>query len=627
MKRKILSLILVCALVMEVIPLGVSAAYLPFQDVKDKDWYAGAVECVYERGVMSGTSDTTFAPNANLDRAQAVQIFYNMEGQPTVYGDGGFTDVSGHWAIKAIAWGSRTGVVSGVGNGRFDPTSEVTREQFAQMLYNYAIFKEYDLTDTGNLSRFPDGGSVSSWAITALSWANGNGLMNGSDGKLLPGGTANRAQVASILMKFLQNIADDSPTEPEIGEVDPETLPTSLLSFLKWFTYYYCGLEIDADGNHGSNYDSKKATDGTSNIMAALVNVAPCVEFSKYPGVDRQEYWDGDDPVGWSHTGAYALYDGPTVDWVAKNIFNITQEDIDVLVQQGEEQRLFCRLDQNGSYVYYVPIGGIGSMMPTVLDVTKATYDGEKYHIEYDFYADYSWSDIYTYSVVVEHKEIDGGSYWSLYSHTQVENEDGPVDSVEAKIDRQDHSYYNDAGKLVIEHYYDLPVLEGDSAAIRTINASFQKECETFFAEHKETADMTFEYFADLDLPNPLSDRVRTEITYNDKGIFSVLQTSYWAMGGAGSTDGFYGETYDLNTGERMLLSDMFPQMKKEHLSDLIKGELKRKLTESGNESMGQDIDSMDIDDMEFYVKDGTVIVMYMWNGHASSLVEVELSL
>ena len=146
-----------------------------------------------------------------LNRAQAAQLFYNLEGKPTVTGDSTFTDVtSGHWAVDAITWAAENEVVAGIGEGLYDPDSNVTREQFAQMLYNYAKYKGYDLTAAGDLSQFSDSGSVADWAEAAMSWANGNELINGhDDGALEPGGTATRAQAASILMKFNQNLVEN----------------------------------------------------------------------------------------------------------------------------------------------------------------------------------------------------------------------------------------------------------------------------------------------------------------------------------------------------------------------------------------------------------------------------------
>ena len=180
----------------------------PFEDVTEgEDWFYDAVAYVYENNIMAGTSDTTFEPGMLLDRAMAAQLFYNLEGKPAVTGDSAFTDVtSGHWAVDAITWAAQNDIVAGIGGGLYDPDSKVTREQFAVMLYKYARFKGYDLTAAGDLTQFPDAGSISSWAETALSWANGKGLINGNeDGTLAPGGTATRAQAASILAQFDQS--------------------------------------------------------------------------------------------------------------------------------------------------------------------------------------------------------------------------------------------------------------------------------------------------------------------------------------------------------------------------------------------------------------------------------------
>ena len=182
----------------------------PFTDVTEGgDWFYDAVAYVYENGIMAGTDETTFAPYMELDRAMAAQLFYNLEGKPTVTGDSTFTDVtSGHWAVDAITWAAQNDIVAGIGGNLCDPDSNVTREQFAVMLYKYARFKGYDLTAAGDLTQFPDAGSISSWAETALSWANGKGLINGHEnGTIDPKGSTIRAQAASIMANFDQNVA------------------------------------------------------------------------------------------------------------------------------------------------------------------------------------------------------------------------------------------------------------------------------------------------------------------------------------------------------------------------------------------------------------------------------------
>ena len=185
---------------------------LPFTDVDSDDWFLAAVQYVYENDRMAGTSSTTFQPEVNLTRAMAAQVLYNLEGQPAVTGDTTFTDAAaaGDWAVKAITWAEQTGVVAGIGDGLFAPTANVTREEFAQMMYNYASYKEYDLTLEGDLSQFEDASAISGWAETAMSWANGSGLINGhDDGTIDPQGTTTRAQAASILMNFDQNVVEN----------------------------------------------------------------------------------------------------------------------------------------------------------------------------------------------------------------------------------------------------------------------------------------------------------------------------------------------------------------------------------------------------------------------------------
>ena len=182
----------------------------PFTDVKSTAWYYNAVKYVYENNLMAGTGTTTFDPEVSLTRAMTAQILYNLEGQPKVDEEATFADMNEAptWSVDAIAWAQDTGVVAGMGDNEFAPNAKVTREQFAQMMYNYAKYKKYDLTKTGDLSKFPDDSSVSDWAETAMSWANGNGLINGHEdsGLIDPAGNTIRGQAASIIMNFDKNV-------------------------------------------------------------------------------------------------------------------------------------------------------------------------------------------------------------------------------------------------------------------------------------------------------------------------------------------------------------------------------------------------------------------------------------
>ena len=182
-------------------------------DVSKDAWYHAAVDYVVEQGIMEGMSDTTFSPTTEVTRAQAVQILYNLEGQPDISNENlgyPYEDVDAKaWYGDAVYWARLTGVATGYGDGTFQPTDSITRQEFAQMLYNYAKYKGYDLTAEGDLSQFPDSGSVADWAEAAMSWANGNELINGHDnGTIDAGGNGTRAQAASILMRFDQNLAE-----------------------------------------------------------------------------------------------------------------------------------------------------------------------------------------------------------------------------------------------------------------------------------------------------------------------------------------------------------------------------------------------------------------------------------
>ena len=189
-------------------------APLPFEDVAPGAWYESAVRYAYFHNIMEGMRETEFAPATALTRAMAVQILYNLEGQPDLSGEYlgyPYEDVDAQaWYGNAVYWARITGVATGYGDGTFQPGDSITRQEFAQMLYNYAKYKGYDLTAEGDLSTFPDANSIADWAEAGMSWANGNQLINGhDDGTLEPDGTATRAQAASILMKFDQNLVEN----------------------------------------------------------------------------------------------------------------------------------------------------------------------------------------------------------------------------------------------------------------------------------------------------------------------------------------------------------------------------------------------------------------------------------
>ena len=189
-------------------------APLPFEDVAPGAWYEEAVRYAYFHNIMEGMRETEFAPATALTRAMAAQILYNLEGQPDLSDENlgyPYEDVDAQaWYGNAVYWARITGVATGYGDGTFQPGDSITRQEFAQMLYNYAKYKGYDLTAEGDLSTFPDANSIADWAEAAMSWANGNELINGhDDGTIDAAGIGTRAQAASILMKFDQNLVEN----------------------------------------------------------------------------------------------------------------------------------------------------------------------------------------------------------------------------------------------------------------------------------------------------------------------------------------------------------------------------------------------------------------------------------
>ena len=176
-------------------------------DVNDGDWFAPSVYFVLKNGLMNGVSEFVFSPGAPMTRAMLVTVLWRHEGEPEAPANT-FSDVkAGAWYADAVSWAASTGVVNGVGSNKFDPEGNITREQMAAILYRYCNGRGIDTSKQGSLSGFPDAGKVSSYATTALQWTVAEGIIGGSDGKLLPQGNATRAQVATILMRFIENIA------------------------------------------------------------------------------------------------------------------------------------------------------------------------------------------------------------------------------------------------------------------------------------------------------------------------------------------------------------------------------------------------------------------------------------
>ncbi len=185
---------------------GIDAIKYPFTDVPLNAWYYDSMKYVVDLGLFKGVNaeGTLFDPNGEMTRSMLATVFYRMNGSPEVTYEAMFSDVpDGAWYTSGTLWLVQNGMASGVGEGKFNPTGALTRQQLATMFYNYANWLGLDTSARGDLGVFPDGESVASWASDGLSWAIGAGLVQGNEkGELLPKATTSRAQVATLLQRF-----------------------------------------------------------------------------------------------------------------------------------------------------------------------------------------------------------------------------------------------------------------------------------------------------------------------------------------------------------------------------------------------------------------------------------------
>ncbi len=176
-----------------------------FIDVSAEDWFFEGVTFVRNKGIMSGVNAGEFAPYESVTRAMLVVVLHRLEGEPQS-AKAEFIDVAdGQWYANGIFWAANNGIVNGTGEGRFEPNAPITREQIATILYKYSVLKhKTEAQSVGILA--PDKDKISDWALEGMSWAVGNGFISGKEGGVLdPGGDATRAEIATILMRFIKN--------------------------------------------------------------------------------------------------------------------------------------------------------------------------------------------------------------------------------------------------------------------------------------------------------------------------------------------------------------------------------------------------------------------------------------
>ena len=181
---------------------------LPFKDVPRKEWYYDAVKYVYERKIMSGTSTTGFSPDVKTTRGMIVTMLHNMENSPYQAGASKFSDVqnSKDYYYMAVKWATSNKIISGYNNGKFGPNDLITREQLSVILNQYCNYKGKYKKVYADFSKFKDSNKVSSYAKWGMNWAIGNKIINGSNGKLNPQGTATRAEAAAMLSNYCKSV-------------------------------------------------------------------------------------------------------------------------------------------------------------------------------------------------------------------------------------------------------------------------------------------------------------------------------------------------------------------------------------------------------------------------------------
>ena len=217
MKKRLLSLALALCLVCSLLPgTALAAGENPFTDVSASHWAHDDITYVYENDLMNGTDGSLFSPESTTTRAQVVTVLYRLAGQPAADWANPFWDVpASAWFHDAVTWAWENDITGGVSSTHFGAGNAVTREQLATFLYRYAQDQGYDTSARADLSGYSDAGLVSSYATEALSWANATGLITGTTGTTLsPKGSATRAQVATILSRFCQDVIPGGYVSP-----------------------------------------------------------------------------------------------------------------------------------------------------------------------------------------------------------------------------------------------------------------------------------------------------------------------------------------------------------------------------------------------------------------------------
>ena len=187
-------------------PVNSDNTKISFSDVKTNDWFYANVQYVVENNLMNGVAEDKFAPNDTLTRAMLVTVLYRNVGEPAVNKSIPFADVDmGSWYANAVVWAKQNGIVNGVNETEFAPDANITREQIATIMFRYAQYKGMEAVTLEENLHFTDANEISEFAVSAMNWAVGTGLMNGKSATTInPKDNATRAEIAAILQRFIE---------------------------------------------------------------------------------------------------------------------------------------------------------------------------------------------------------------------------------------------------------------------------------------------------------------------------------------------------------------------------------------------------------------------------------------
>lgn len=248
--------------------VSVSSADNYFIDVTESDWFYSDVTYVFEKGIMNGTAQNRFDPAETTTRAMVATILWRIENSPEAKTPSGYADVAdSKWYSNAIAWMKEVGLTNGKGNNTFGTEDPITREELATFFYRYAAWKNGDMADSGKIAGYADFVKISDWAVKAMSWTNGKGLITGeSKTDLNPQGRATRAQIAAILHRYLDPSIAPKPDNTHVHAYSAaETVSPTCTK--QGYTIYTCacGMQYKDDyvaalGHQMGEYVGDKST-------------------------------------------------------------------------------------------------------------------------------------------------------------------------------------------------------------------------------------------------------------------------------------------------------------------------------------------------------------------------------